>query len=131
VLPFVGWKKRTRLRRLAADHTYGLDSVIAGVVGAIFLLIGGMLHLLWNPKSLKEVTVWRGRVEGALQYGTGAIIDEWMQRGLPLPVGNDELRDEFAKAQKQEHELQKARKLVIVMFLVLGTLLIIAGLAWR
>jgi hypothetical protein len=105
-----------------------LASVVAGVVGAIFVLIGAMLHLLWAPKSLKEATVWRDKVKGAMQHGTHAVVDEWIQRGLPMPLGNDELGDELPRAQKQVDELKRAKNLVIVMFSVLGTLLVIAGL---
>ena len=90
-----------------------------------------MLHLLWNPKSLREATVWRDKVKVALQSGTAGIIGEWIQRGNPLPLGMDELRDELADAQKQVDELQEARNLVIVILLVLGTLLIIADAVRR
>ena len=125
------WWKGIRLRSTVVYHVCGLYPIIAGIVGAVFLFIAGMLHLLWNPKSLKHATAWRIKVEQALKHGTHGIVDEWIQRQLPIPVGMQELEVELVSARKEEDKQQKRRKLVIVTFLALGTLLIILDLILR
>ena len=102
-------------------------SIIAGIVGTIFLLVAGLLHLLWVGKSLKDTTDWRIKLERALKEGTHGIYDEWVQRKLPLPVSFDAIKVQLAQARKRENKLQRRRKLVIASFYVLGTLFLLFG----
>jgi hypothetical protein len=105
-----------------------LYSVIAGIIGTIFLLVAGVLHLLWVGKSLKDATAWRQKLEEAMKSGTHAVVGEWESHGLAFPVSPEGIEAELARARKCENNLQRLRKTVIVAFYVGGTLLAILAI---
>ena len=49
------------------------------------------------------------------------LMAEWEKRRLPYPISDDSIEVQLKKARRREHYLRVRRKIIILMFLILGT----------
>jgi hypothetical protein len=97
-----------------------------GILGVIFLLVAGLLHLLWTGRS-RDITEWRTKLERALEHGSHEVLDIWELHGLSFPVSEEKIQAALVQVRKKEKTLQRRRNLVIATFYILGTLFILFG----